>query len=188
MGIFDTLFGRNKPVKSQTEKLFAISTARVAMEMGPGLQPGMDAGVVYRPLQSSAFEGAAGELTEILELSARETGSTIRRKDDEFGFSWVLVQDDDFEDLVATIHMVTLTLEERGFKDQLLAAAFRFSKGGAPVYWLYNYKRGAFYPFVPSGKNRRDNAAELRYGAIMEKELPIEKQTDQWYPMWGIPI
>lgn len=188
MGWFDSLFGRSKPVQSQTEKLFAISTARVALEMGPGMEPGTDAGVVYRPLQSSAFEGAADELTEILELSARETGSTIRRENDDYGFAWVLVQDNDFEDLVATIHMVSLTLQERGFKDQLLAAAFRFDREGRPVYWLYNYKRGAFYPFVPNGPNRRDNAAELRYGAIMEKELPIEKQTDQWYPMWGIPF
>ncbi|MFN8556355.1 MAG: hypothetical protein U0531_03045 [Dehalococcoidia bacterium] len=188
MGLFDALFGRSKPVRSQTEKLFAIATARVTLETQLGMAAGANAGVVFRPLQSSTFEDATRELDELLALSARESGSQIRRQRDEFGFEWVLVHDEQFEDLVATIHMVTLTLAERGFRDQLLAAAFRFDKDGRPLYWLYNYKRGAFYPFAPAGPQRRDNAAELRYGAVMERELPIEKQTDQWYPIWGIPF
>jgi hypothetical protein len=188
MGFLDALLGRNKPVKSQLEKLFAMSTARVALEMQGGMSPGTEAGVVFRPMQSSHFEGAERELTELLELSAKETGSHIVQRNDDYGFRWVLVRDDDFEDLVNTIHLVSLTLEDKGFKDQLLAAAFRFDKDGQPIYWLYNYKRGAFYPFVPLSGQRRDNGAELRYGAIMEKELPVEKQTDQWYPLWGIPF
>lgn len=188
MGIFDALFGRSKPVQSQTEKLFAISTAQVTLEMNQGMTPAQEAGVVFRPMQSGTFEGAERELTEMLQISAKETGSQITQQDDSYGFRWVLVRDDDFEDLVATIHMVSLTLQDKGFKDQLLAAAFRFDKNGQAIYWLYNYKRGAFYPFVPTGGQRRDNGAELRYGALMERELPIEKQTDQWYPLWGIPF
>ena len=188
MGIFDALFGRSKPVKSQTEKLFAISTARVTLEMQLGLTPAAHAGVVFRPMQSAVFEDAERELTELLHLSAQESGAEIHQQRDDYGFRWVIVRDEDFEDLVATIHMVSLTLAEKGFRDQLLGAVFRFDKDGRPVYWLYNYKRGTFYPFVPTAGQRRDNGAELRYGALMEKELPVEKQTDQWYPLWGIPF
>lgn len=188
MGFLDALFGRSKPVKSQTEQLFAISTARVTLEMNVGMTPSVDGGVVFRAMQSGSFEQAEQELTDMLRLSAQESGSRIREQSDDFGFRWVLVHDEDFEDLVATIHMVSLTLQDKGFKDQLLAAVFRFEKDGRPVYWLYNYKRGTFYPFVPTGGQRRDNGAELRYGALMEKELPVEKQTDQWYPLWGIPF
>ncbi len=188
MGFFDVLFGRNKPVRSQTEKLFAISTAQVTLQMQLGLTPGNEAGVVFRPMQSALFEEAERELTDLLRLGAQETGSEVSQQGDSFGFRWVLVRDDQFEDLVATIHMVSLTLEDKGFRDQLLAAVFRFNKDGRAVYWLYNYKRGAFYPFVPEPGQRRDNGEELRYAALMEKELPIEKQTDQWYPLWGIPF
>lgn len=188
MGLFDALFGRSKPVQSQTEKLFAISTARVTLEMNVGLTPSTRAGVVFRPIQSGMFEEAERELGELLQLTTKEAGSTIRQMGDEFGFRWVLVEDREFEDLVATIHMVSLTLQDKGFRDQLLAAVFRFDKDGQAVYWLYNYKRGAFYPFVPISGQRRDNGAELRYAALMERELPVEKQTDQWYPLWGIPF
>jgi hypothetical protein len=188
VGILDVLFGRTRPVRSQLERLFAIATARVTLETQIGLTPGHEAGVVFRPLQSGAFEETEREIQELLTLSARESGSRVRQEGDEYGFHWVIVRDEDFEDLVATIHMVSLTLTEKGCRDQLLAAVFRFEKDGRPVYWIYNYKRGAFYPFVPAGPNRRDNGLELRFGAVMEKELPVEKQTDQWYPLWGIPF
>ncbi len=188
MGFLDTLFGRSKPVKSQTEKLFAISTARVTLELQLGLTPSTHAGVVYKPVQSSGFEDAERELTEMLVLGARETGSRITQQRDEFGYQWVLVTDDGFEDLVATIHMASLTLQDKGFRDQLLASVFRFDKNGQPIYWMYNYKRGAFYPFAPLPGQRRDNGEELRYAALMESELPVEKQTEQWYPLWGIPF
>lgn len=188
MGFLDALFGRSKPVKVQTEQLFKIATARITLEMQLGISPAPDAGVVYRPVQSSAFEETEREIGDLLRLSAQESNSRITQRGDDYGFRWVVVHDEDFEDLVSQIHMVTLTLADRGFRDQLLAAAFRFDKDGAPIYWLFNYKRGAFYPFAPLPGQRRDNGVELRYGAVMERELAVEKQPDQWYPLWGIPF
>ena len=64
-------------------------------------------------------------------------------------------------------------LEEAGFGGQLLAAVFKFEGGKEPVYWVYGYKRGAFWPFVPAGEGKeRDNAEELELKAKLEKELP----------------
>jgi hypothetical protein len=189
MGLLDILFGRSKPVPAQTEKLFAISTAAVTLDTRWGLRPAGAGAAVFRPLTSSYFVETEREMDDLLALSAREQGSTIRREKDEFGFQWIIVEDSDFEDLVTTIHMVTLTLGERGFRDQLLAAVFRFDdSNGNPVYWIYNYKRGAFYPFVPRGNHRRDNSEELRLSAVMDRELPMEKNPDQWYALWGVPI
>jgi PspA associated protein B len=189
VGILDILFGRSKPVKAQTEKLFAISTAAVTLETRWGLTPAGAGAVVFRPLTSSYFTETERELDDLLALSAREQGSTVQREKDEFGYQWIIVRDPDFEDLVTAIHMVTLTLGERGFRDQLLAAVFRFDGApGGPVYWIYNYKRGAFYPFVPRGNHQRDNTEELRLSAVMDRELPMEKSPEQWYALWGVPI
>ena len=189
MGILDILFGKTKPVKAQTEKLFAISTAAVTLETRWGLKPTGGGAVVFRPLTSSYFVETEQELNDLLALSAKEQGSTIRRDKDEFGFQWIIVEDPDFEDLVTTIHMVTLTLGDHGFRDQLLAAVFRFDGApGGPVYWIYNYKRGAFYPFAPRANHQRDNTEELRLSAVMDRELPMEKSPDQWYALWGVPI
>ena len=66
-----------------------------------------------------------------------------------------------------------------------------------PIYFIYNYKRGHWYPFVPAPRRRRRRAAatsersterELQLKAQMASELPIEPELERWFPLWGIPI
>ena len=53
---------------------------------------------------------------------------------------------------------------------------------------MYGYKRGAFWPFVPTGERERDNAEELELKAKLEKELPIEPDISMWFALFGLPI
>lgn len=186
----DSLLGRSRPVPSKIEGLFAMATAQVTLETQLGLTPGEKAGICFRAVESNYFDKATSELNGLLEISAKDTGTDYEQRTDEFGYRWILVTDPEFENLVATIHIVSQTLKEHQFGDQLLAAVFRFTTAsGKPIYWLYNYKRGTFYPFVPEGNTRkRDNAIELRLSSAMEHELPMEKELERWYALWGIPI
>ena len=192
MGILDAIFGRTKPVKSKSEQLFAMATASVTLQTKLDLQTAGAAGIVFRPVDSSYFRQAEEELGQLLALSSKESSVAVRSETDNFGFRWTVLTDPAFEDLVATIHMVSITLTEKGFGEQLLAAVFRFNQadsGSRPVYWVYNYKRGSFYPFIPQGGGEhRDNAAELHFSTIMDGELPVEKAPDHWYALWGIPF
>lgn len=192
MGILDALFGRTKPVKSKSEQLFAMATASITLETKLDLQTGGAAGIVFRPVDSSYFRQAEDELRQLLELSSKESPIRARSETDNFGFRWIILTDEQFEDLVANLHMVSITLTEKGFGDQLLAAVFRTNQADAAnraVYWVYSYKRGTFYPFVPQGGDqRRDNAAELHFASVMDGELPIEKAPEQWFALWGIPF
>jgi hypothetical protein len=83
--------------------------------------------------------------------------------------------------------MICQILMEHGFGTQLLAAVYRF-KGVAAVYWIYSFKLGSYYPFVPKSNKQRDTAMEFRLRSLMQKELPIEKDMAKWYPMWGMPL
>jgi hypothetical protein len=113
----------------------------------------------------------------------------VTRTEDEFGFNWIVVEDSDFEDLVATVHLVGSELKARGFGPQLLAALFRFDGAKHPVYFVYGYKRGAFWPFVPTGKEKeRDNAMELELKAKLEQELPIEPDLTRWLALFDAPV
>ncbi|MCK4928185.1 MAG: hypothetical protein KAR76_00470, partial [Methanosarcinales archaeon] len=76
---------------------------------------------------------------------------------------------------------------EHGFSEQLLCAIYRF-QGENTVYWIYNYKQGAYYPFAPKKSHQRDNNLEFRLRSVMDSELPIEKNVEKWYPLWGIPF
>jgi len=188
MRILDILLGRTRPVRSKLERLFAISTAYPTLTANLQLAPTGRAAVCFRPLDSAQFVTLQQELDNLLTISERETQTGVDTSGDSFGFQWVTLEDPQFEDLVATIHLVSLTLEDRGFGDQLLAAVFKFLDRGEPVYWIYNYKRGSYYPFAPRGNRQRDNATELRLQAAMQRELPIEAELERWYPLWGVPL
>jgi hypothetical protein len=43
------------------------------------------------------------------------------------------------------------------------------------VYWIYNFKQGNYYHFIPLSDSQRDNPFEFRLRADIERELSIEK-------------
>jgi len=189
LGLLDVLFGRKRLKEAREEKLFALPSACVTMQTELGLKPGRTAAVCFKPLSAGDFVRAENELQELLDVAAQETGSKVRRKSDELGFEWLIVEDPDFEDLVTTVHMIGSELKARGFGTQLLAAIFRFDQKDRPVYWIYGYKRGAFWPFVPGKQEReRDNAEELELKAKLEKELPVEQDLSRWFALFDAPV
>src|SRR5918998_6792705 len=101
----------------------------------------------------------------------------------------MILNDPDFEDLVVGVNGVSTAIQAGGYGERVLCAVFPFSdERGKRVYWIYNYKRGSFYPFVPAGgEQKRDTEHELRLKAQVGAELPIEAELERWFPLWGIP-
>ena len=189
MGLADVLFGRKRLKDAKTDPLYALSTARVTLEVELGLKTSGTAAVTFKPLSSGDFVRVENELQALLETVAAESQSRIRRRHDEFGYEWLIVEDNDLEDTIATVHLVGSELQARGFGSQLLAAVFRFDGGKHPVYLIYGYKRGAWWPFVPTGEGKeRDNAEELELKAKLEHELPIEQDLSRWLALFDAPV
>ena len=117
------------------------------------------------------FTRVSDDVQSLVDAIAASSGSTIERTTDEYGYEWVIVRDPDIEDLVGGVHTVASELTAQGFGPQLLAAAFRFEDGDRPVYWIYGFKLGTFWPFIPLDEHKRDNAKELELKAKLEKEL-----------------
>ena len=185
--LMQSILGTTKLPKATLETIFSITTARMTLEAEYNLKPAIRAAVSFKPIESSQFESARKEIEELLTYSSHDTGSSFRIEVDEFRYIWVILEDPDFEDLVTGIHMVSQTMIDRGYGAYLLCAVFRF-ESEHPVYWVYNFKQGLFYPFIPTGGKNRDNAGEIRLRTQMERELPIEKDIGMWYPLWGIPL
>lgn len=189
MGLRDVLFGKNKLAGPAAERLFALTTAAVTMETELGLKTAGAGAVVFKPLSSGDFVRAENDLQQLLEQVAAESGSKLERREDSFGYTWITVRDSDLEDQVTGVHAVAQGLEEQGFGPQLLAAVFKFEGGKHAVYWIYGYKRGAFWPFVPTGQDQqRDNAEELELKAKLERELPVEPDLSRWFGVFGAPL
>jgi GNAT superfamily N-acetyltransferase len=144
--------------------------------------------IIFKPLSAGEFTQADRDIEQLLEGVAADQQSKLDRKTDSFGFEWVIVHDPELEDQVTAVHAVASELQAKGFGGQLLAAAFRFAGEENPVYWIYGYKTGTFWPFVPSGKNERDNARELELKAKLEPELPIEPDLSKWLALFDAPL
>ncbi len=168
-----------------------MTTAYVTFETEMDLVSRGTAAIVFQPLATADFNSIVKDMEEVVRATGGETGTTIETSDDKFGYRWMILRDKDFEDLVVGINAVSTALEGGGYGERILCAVFAFeeSESKRPVYWIYNYKRGAFYPFVPAGTGQqRDNESELRLKAKMGPELPIEQELERWFPLWDIPI
>ncbi len=189
MGLFDVLRGERKPQRPNLDQLFAMTTAEMTLRINLELEPLPVSGVCFRPVDMSAFKQTMRELDQLLDEGGGPDATVTRQEKDDHGFQWILIEDPQFEDLVTATHHVNQTLQDNGFGEQLLCSMFAFeSAEGETVYLVYGYKRGTFYPFVPSGDQSRDNTAEMRLGESLKGELPIEAELERWYPLWGHPV
>jgi hypothetical protein len=190
MGFLDVLTGRRKLKQPAPDRIFAMATAAVTLELEVGLKSSGQAAIVFQPLATADFDAIVREMEEVVRGTGGDTGTTITKEDDAFGYRWMILNDPDVEDLVVGINGVGTALQGGGYGDRVLAAVFAFrDEHGARVYWIYNYKRGAFYPFVPaSGSEQRDTERELRLKAQVGAELPVEPELERWFPLWGIPV
>jgi hypothetical protein len=191
MGFLDAVLGGRRKLKGVApDRLFAMTTAQVTLETALDIKHKGAAGIVFQPLGTADFQTIIKEAEELVRSTAEETGSTLESADDEFGYRWLILRDPDFEDLVVSLNTVSTELQGGGYGDRLLAAVFAFEENGKPIYFIYNFKRGAFYPFVPApGDKQRDSERELRLKAQLGAEgVPFEEDMTRWFPLWEIPL
>ncbi|MFB6172952.1 MAG: hypothetical protein ABEJ23_10485 [Haloarculaceae archaeon] len=191
MGILDTLreaLGLRAEADASRaanpEDLFGMSTAYVTMEADLGYRPADVAALCFSGVDSTDFADAVSEVETILAAGEEETGTAARLTSDDHGYEWVVLEDEDFEDLVTSVHFAADTLVERGFGSRLLAALFAFERDGAHVYWIYSFRRGSYYPFAPQPQRERDSAAEFKLESVLDGELDVEDEKEYWYPLW----
>ena len=146
-------------------------------------------GLTFKPDDNAFFSDLENEIRQLLASGERSAGTRYNLVTDEYGYRWIILADDQFEDLAMAVYTVGQSFNEHGCRDRLLAAVFPFTCEGKEVQWIYTYKRGTFYPFIPiPGAQRRDNEAEMSLSAKVAEHLPMEKRLEQWYALWGVPF
>jgi hypothetical protein len=187
MALWDALLGRTRLPPPDTNHLFAMSTAAIALEAA-GLRPSGRMAMVFKRLPPGRFDQVEGELRQMLALQGDQGQPAVTVHRDALGFDWLTLTGPDFQESLAALHVAATRLLEEGMGDLLLACLFRFEQGSRSVFWVYNYKRSRFYPFVPSGERQRDTPEELRLAALAGSELPVEPDQERWYPLWEPPL
>ncbi len=198
MGLRDILTGRHEVKGPAPDHLFAISTAYVALQSEHQIDPAGTAAIVFQALATSEFEATLREMEEVVTATGGESGTAVSTEDDSFGYRWMVLRNPDgapsVEDLAVGINAVSGSIETAGHGERLLCAVFAFVDAHKRrIYFIYNYKRGFWYPFVPDSNpthpaQERATERELQLKAQMASELPIEPELERWFPLWGIPI
>jgi hypothetical protein len=191
MGLLDTILGRTKPAKPDLDDLFALPSAAVTLEAGMRLKPTGVGSVCVKPAEGGGFAGLREQIDELLAID----NDKYTEVTDSFGFSWITRHGEggDLSDLVNDLHAVNASLADAGFGPALLCTLVAFTdstagpEGGSPVGLVYLYKRGTWYPFVPTGKDKRDNAREMQVRAVLGSDLKVEPDLSRWFPVWGAP-
>ena len=198
MGLFETvkqLLGVQAEAAAtgdaDPDDLFGMSTAYITMEAELGFVPTGEAALCFSNVDSTAFRDTVEEVREILALAEEDTGTVADVREDAHGTQWIVVEADEFEELVTSVHFGSDTLIEGRYGSRLLAALFAFeateragAETGQYVYWVYSFRRGAYYPFAPTSENERDERVELKLSSILDGELTVEGDRGYWYPLW----
>jgi PspA associated protein B len=217
VGLRDILTGRHEVKGPAPDRLFAISTAYVTLSSEHQIEPAGTAAIVFQALATSEFEATLRDMEHLVTATGGDSGTTVSTQDDSYGYRWMILRNPDgapsVEDLAVGINAVSGSIETAGHGERLLCAVFAFTdrspaaaRAGGRVYFIYNYKRGFWYPFVPTdggapgaaeldgggasapAAQQRSTERELQIKAQMASELPMEPELERWFPLWGIPI
>jgi hypothetical protein len=195
VGLRDILTGRHEVKGPAPDRLFAISTAYVTLEAEHQIEPVGAAAIVFQALATSEFEATLRDMEEVVRATGGESATSVSTEDDSYGYRWMVLHNPDgapsVEDLAVGINAVSGSIETAGHGERLLCAVFAFVDAAKRrIYFIYNYKRGYWYPFVPdpAQPQQRLTERELQIKAQMASEIPIEPELERWFPLWGIPI
>ena len=190
MGLLEVITGRHKLKGPAPDRLFAITTCAVQLQAAQGIEPAGQAAIVFQALATAEFTAALRDTEDVVKATGADTGTTVSTQDDDYGYRWMILKAPGVDDLAVGINAVASSIETAGHGDRLLCAVFAFRDGQRPIYFIYNYKRGYWYPFAPKpGANQeRDTEHELQLKAQIGPELPIEPELERWFPLWGTPI
>jgi hypothetical protein len=187
VSLFDAFFGRTRLKKPRLDPLFAVAAATADLE-ARGIRLDGKAALSYRPVDAPDFTAQEKDWHDTLALLAKEKNVSTEITTDRYGYRWVTVNGA-LDDATTALHLVADSAQEAGYGGELLAAVFRGKDHhGDPFYLVYNYKRGAFYPFCPSGQEERRNAQELSISGQLDGILPVERDLERWYALWDLPL
>ena len=188
MGLWEAVRARTQPKRNNLDSLFHVPSAAVTLQTALGFEPTGSGSVCYRSAAGAAFAQTQEDVVALIRDDDEAPEVSVTQ--DDFGFTWLVVDGDpsDMAGLCTDLHAVNTTLELNGFAAGLLCSMVPFRNAAGQAFGLtYLYKQGTFYPFAPTGEQSRDTLLELSVRDLLDKELPMEPDTQRWLAVWKAP-
>lgn len=216
MGLLGNLLGKTKPVQANLDALFAIPSVSITLQSAAGMTCSGHAGVCFKPPSGQGFEEMQAEVVKLLSMDG--AGGLQKTEDNYgyhwlvmedadieqlvtrvhmvnsslsdagwgpqllcsvFGLA-VLPGADSPSDLDSGLVVVDQPMPE--------PTAGPGKVLGSTSYLVYLFKRGTFYPFIPTGHEKRDIQGELKLKSLVAGDLEVESDLDRWFPLWDLPV
>src|SRR5258707_2774309 len=161
MGFLDALLGRTKPVPPNLDALFAVPSAAITLQVATDFRPTGTGSVCFRAAEGRAFGDIESEVRDLLNMGDNKTPVEVSK--DSYGFTWLVCRHsaDDIEGLVTDLHAVNSSLQNGGFRPQLLCTINSFRDGRCrPLGLVYLYKRATVYTLVQQPRECRYQCPE----------------------------
>ncbi len=118
MGLRDMLTGRHSVAGPAPDRLFAISTAYIALQSEHSIDPSGAAAIVFQALATAEFESTLGEMEEVVRATGGDSGTTVSSENDAFGYRWMVLHNPpatpSVEDLAVGINAVSGSIVTAG--------------------------------------------------------------------------
>ena len=182
---------------NDSDLIFSLSSSHITLDRKIGLVTTGRCVLVIKTNGGQYFLEMEQEVKRFLDALETEDSSAVDLHHDTItdyhGYLWIVLYGKRIEDLLAGLTAVGDLVMERGFSNQILAAAFQFYNerdNNQSSFLVYDYKRNKFYPFVPVSHKRktRNTTEEMRIMETMADEMPFEKDKDLWHPFWNLPL
>lgn len=182
---------------NDSDLIFSLSSSHIALDTKIGLVTTGRCALVIKTNGGKYFRETEQEVKKFLDAMERDEPSAIDLHydtvTDHQGYLWIVLYGKRIEDLLVGLTAVGELVTERGFSDQIVAAAFQFYNerdNNQSSFLVYDYKSNKFYPFVPVNHKRktRNTAEEIQIIETISDEMPFEKDKDLWHPLWNLPL
>lgn len=182
---------------NDSDIIFSLSSSHITLDTKIGLVTTGRCALVIKTNSGQYFREMEQEVKRFLDAMESEESSTVDLHHDTItdyhGYLWIVLYAKRIEDLLVGLTAVGDLIIERGFSNQILAAAFQFyneRENNQSSFLVYDYKSNKFYPFIPLNHKRktRDTTEEMRIMETMVDEMPFEKDKELWRPLWNLPL
>ncbi len=215
MGLLDTILGRTKPVPSNLDALFALPSASITLQSAAGMTCSGRAGVSYKPPSGQGFGDMEAEVVKLLGMDGtalRKVSDSfgyqwlvVEDADIEELVTQVHMVNSSLSDagwgpqlLCSVFGLSSLggsdvagsgeSTEDAGTGDDPKLTVGPGTVRASTAFLVYLFKRGTFYPFVPTGTEKRDTEEEFRLKSLLADDLEIESDLSRWFPLWDLPV
>src|ERR687892_764116 len=169
---------------NDSDLIFSLSSSHITLDRKVGLVTTGRCLLVIKTNGGQYFREMEQEVKRFLNALETEDSSAVDLHYDTItdyhGYLWIVLYGKRIEDLLAGLTAVGDLVIERGFSDQIIAAAFQFYNerdNNQSSFLVYDYKSNKFYPFVPVDHKRktRNTTEEIKIMETIADEIPFEK-------------